>query len=345
MVRLLGRCIFSIPKIVHKGTQPAFFSTRSSRTSQDYLSTWLGNDMSGETYHSRIISAAKAKYENEMTQAASLASHSTLYSASLLITAVRAETWKTQNVREVIDGLMISMGETDRVGRHFLLDLYNFDSSDDNSTDTLKKVVAHMKKAGELSLAGVINYSGDESTLAGLPVFTSNDLTYSSSVEGGTISNRTEHVEAPAVEAPTIVPAITAMPRAQVHYGTVRSGQQIYAEKASLIVIGGVNDGGEVLADGDIHVYGPLKGRAVAGLGGGDDGANACVFARSFQASLVGVNEVFIAPDDHSELGPFRDKEVVVRASGARNFSTGVGADLQCVDIDGVTVSLLPLSV
>ena len=132
--------------------------------------------------------------------------------------------------------------------------------------------------------------------------------------------------------------------RAHVHYGTVRSGQQVYAEKASLIVIGGVNDGGEVLADGDIHVYGQLKGRAVAGLGGGPDGANACVFARSFGPSLVGVNEVFIAPDDHAAAKQFLEKEVVVRASGAKNMSTGVGARLHSVDIDGVTISLLPLS-
>mmetsp|Transcript_14200 Transcript_14200/g.16342 ORF Transcript_14200/g.16342 Transcript_14200/m.16342 type:complete len:213 (-) Transcript_14200:16-654(-) len=54
---------------------------------------------------------------------------------------------------------------------------------------------------------------------------------------------------------------------AKVHHGSVRSGQQISAENSSLVIIGSVNSGGEVLADGDIHIYGRLKGRALASLG------------------------------------------------------------------------------
>ena len=68
------------------------------------------------------------------------------------------------------------------------------------------------------------------------------------------------------------------------------------------------------------------------------------MFARSFSPSLVGVNEVFIAPDDHAEAQFFIDREVVVRATGAKNFSTGVGGKFKSVDIDGVTISLLPMS-
>jgi septum site-determining protein MinC len=55
---------------------------------------------------------------------------------------------------------------------------------------------------------------------------------------------------------------------AQFVHGTVRSGQQVYAEGRSLVILGGVNEGAEVMADGDIHVYGRLQGRAVAGLSG-----------------------------------------------------------------------------
>jgi len=50
--------------------------------------------------------------------------------------------------------------------------------------------------------------------------------------------------------------------------GSVRTGQQVYAKDQGLIVLGSVNSGAEVLADGDIHVYGSLKGRALAGIGG-----------------------------------------------------------------------------
>lgn len=60
----------------------------------------------------------------------------------------------------------------------------------------------------------------------------------------------------------------SALSSAQFVHGTVRSGQQVYAEGRSLVVLGGVNEGAEIMADGDIHVYGRLQGRAVAGLSG-----------------------------------------------------------------------------
>lgn len=50
--------------------------------------------------------------------------------------------------------------------------------------------------------------------------------------------------------------------------GHVRGGRQFYAIGADLIVLGTVSPGAEVLADGNIHVYGRLRGRALAGLGG-----------------------------------------------------------------------------
>ena len=48
----------------------------------------------------------------------------------------------------------------------------------------------------------------------------------------------------------------------------LRSGQQVYARGADLIVLGAVNFGAEVIADGSIHVYAPLRGRAIAGARG-----------------------------------------------------------------------------
>ena len=234
-------------------------------------------------------------------------------------------------VGDLVDS-MLTVTTSAATSTHFVLDLYNFEAGCDDSRIVLEKVVARLKR-DNASVVGIINFAGNQQSLAGLPVFSSSATTLATSTV-----EVAETVPIPE-ESSATTPNLGA-PRAKVHYGTVRSGQQVYAEKASLIIIGGVNDGGEVLADGDIHVYGPLKGRAVAGLGGGADGANACVFARSFGPSLVGVNEVFIAPDDHGELIPFLDREVVVRASGARNFSTGVGVGLQCVEIDGVTVSL-----
>ena len=53
------------------------------------------------------------------------------------------------------------------------------------------------------------------------------------------------------------------------------------------------------MADGDIHVYGRLQGRAIAGLSGC---GTASVFARSFEASLVGISDAFFMPDNHTDL-------------------------------------------
>ena len=71
-----------------------------------------------------------------------------------------------------------------------------------------------------------------------------------------------------------------------VQAGSVRSGQQLYAEQRDLSVIGTVGAGAEVIADGSIHVYGALRGRALAGAQGME---TARIFCREFHAELVAV--------------------------------------------------------
>ena len=65
--------------------------------------------------------------------------------------------------------------------------------------------------------------------------------------------------------APSAEPPRPAMPRTMLVTQNVRAGQRIYAQGSDLIVSGHVNAGAEVLADGNIHIYGTLRGRAVAG--------------------------------------------------------------------------------
>ncbi|MFP3366354.1 septum site-determining protein MinC, partial [Pseudoalteromonas sp. SIMBA_148] len=55
---------------------------------------------------------------------------------------------------------------------------------------------------------------------------------------------------------------------AQIISGTVRSGQQVYAKDRDLIVLGAFSHGAEVIADGNVHIYGTLRGRAIAGAKG-----------------------------------------------------------------------------
>ncbi|CAH1905986.1 putative septum site-determining protein MinC [Candidatus Nitrotoga sp. HW29] len=70
----------------------------------------------------------------------------------------------------------------------------------------------------------------------------------------------------------------------------VRTGQRIYAEGANLVVLGVVNAGAELIADGDIHIYAPLRGRAIAGAQG-NEGAR--VFMHSLEAELVSIAGCF----------------------------------------------------
>lgn len=77
----------------------------------------------------------------------------------------------------------------------------------------------------------------------------------------------------------------------------VRSGQQIYAAGSDLIVLAAVNPGAEILADGSIHAYGPLRGRALAGVNGQSE---ARIFCRSLEAEVIaiaGIYRVLEEPD------------------------------------------------
>jgi septum site-determining protein MinC len=74
----------------------------------------------------------------------------------------------------------------------------------------------------------------------------------------------------------------------------VRSGQQIYAEGADLIVLAPVSEGAEVLADGHIHIYGTLRGRALAGVKGDE---TARIFCQQMEAELVSVAGNFVLQD------------------------------------------------
>ncbi len=77
---------------------------------------------------------------------------------------------------------------------------------------------------------------------------------------------------------------------ALMNHTPVRSGQRVYARHRDLVVTSPVGAGAEVMADGCVHVYGALRGRAMAGARGE---ATARVFCQEFYAELVGVAGVF----------------------------------------------------
>ena len=89
--------------------------------------------------------------------------------------------------------------------------------------------------------------------------------------------------------APARAPADSSVPTL-IHSQTVRSGQRIYARNRDLIVNAGVGAGAEVMADGCLHIYGSLRGRAMAGAHGE---SAARVFCQEFHAELVSIAGVF----------------------------------------------------
>ena len=84
-------------------------------------------------------------------------------------------------------------------------------------------------------------------------------------------------------DAPEALPQLTPT-RTMIQ--PVRSGQQIYAPNGDLLVLNAVSHGAELLADGHIHVYGPLRGRALAGISGNEE---AHIFCQSLEAELVSI--------------------------------------------------------
>jgi len=76
--------------------------------------------------------------------------------------------------------------------------------------------------------------------------------------------------------------------------GPLRSGQRVYARNSDLIVMGVVSRGAEVIADGNIHIYGPLRGKAMAGARGD---VAARIFTTGFDAELVAIAGIYRVVD------------------------------------------------
>lgn len=97
-------------------------------------------------------------------------------------------------------------------------------------------------------------------------------------------------------DKPRAAPAASgAVEPGLMQVASVRSGQQLYAEQRDLTVVGTVGAGAEVIADGSIHIYGALRGRALAGAQGMEA---ARIFCREFHAELVAIAGTYMVADD-----------------------------------------------
>lgn len=104
---------------------------------------------------------------------------------------------------------------------------------------------------------------------------------------------RPEPAPEPEPEPPAPPPPPTAS-KALLVTQPVRSGTQIYAHGGDLVVTAAVSPGAEIVADGNIHVYGPLRGRALAGAGGDSE---ARIFCRRLEAELVSIAGCYLVSE------------------------------------------------
>lgn len=163
--------------------------------------------------------------------------------------------------------------------------------------------LAQAAQAAGVLLAGVRNWP--ESMLADIEAAGLNPLEDTPAADHGDDANAAPGASV-AAPAATAVPAAVAEPAAHAPAaapatGTadagsghptllidqpVRSGQKIYARGCDAVILGSVNPGAEIIADGNIHVYGTLRGRALAGASGNQ---HARIIATSFAPELVAI--------------------------------------------------------
>lgn len=90
----------------------------------------------------------------------------------------------------------------------------------------------------------------------------------------------------------------------------VRSGQMVVAERGDLTIVGSVASGAEVIAGGNIHVYGTLRGRAMAGVHGDD---KARIFCRSLDAELVAIAGLYQTSQTLDAAAPDRCLQIFLK--------------------------------
>lgn len=174
-----------------------------------------------------------------------------------------------------------------------IIDLGGLSECPDAST--IRALVDGLRESGVLPVALAYGTSAIEtlSQEVGLPLLAKFRASYESATAVGAASAaipspapaKAIAAEAAATKTKAKAPAAEAGP-GMIHATPVRSGQQVYAQNRDLTVCATVGAGAEVIADGSIHIYGALRGRALAGAGGL---ASARIFCREFNAELVAI--------------------------------------------------------
>jgi septum site-determining protein MinC len=157
--------------------------------------------------------------------------------------------------------------------------------------DTARQLIDGLREAGVLPVALAYGTSEIErlSEQLGLPLLAKFRASYERDGEAEPAPPPAPRAKAeppPRVESTPAPAAAGPSAPGVIHSTPVRSGQQVYAANRDLSVLANIGAGAEVMADGSIHIYGPLRGRALAGAQGW---AQARIFCREFHAELVAI--------------------------------------------------------
>lgn len=163
------------------------------------------------------------------------------------------------------------------------------------------KVVRELR-ARRLSVIGIQNGTPDQGTAAfGAGLITlqgGREAAIERAVRPAAAAATSGAANGPTLPEPA--PAAAESPAAEpapslVITEPVRSGQRIFADRGDLVVVSSVSSGAELIAHGNIHIYGPLRGRALAGVNGD---RNARIFCQSLEAELIAIAGLYRTSDD-----------------------------------------------
>lgn len=146
--------------------------------------------------------------------------------------------------------------------------------------------LAHALRARKLFAVGVQGATPEQGNAA----FGAGLITLQGGREASLDRSASRAAPAEVKAAPVVEPAASLLITEPV-----RSGQRIFADRGDLIVMAAVSSGAELIAHGNIHIYGPLRGRALAGVNG-DRGAR--IFCQSLEAELIAIAGLYRTSDD-----------------------------------------------
>ena len=170
------------------------------------------------------------------------------------------------------------------------LAVLDFSTAENLPTSADWPAIRQLLRASGLHAAATLGLPADQAAAAeqaGLPTISASALSRPARAKAP--EPTPEPAPAPVVAAPpaqAVAAAPEPAPRTVTLYKPLRSGQRFYAKGCDLVVTAMVSAGAEVIADGNIHVYAPLRGRALAGASGDK---NARIFTTSLEAELVSV--------------------------------------------------------